>query len=81
MANFNNSEAELRLAVSYLANDVLTIELESDILLKNGVIGSTNSVIYGLIKRGAITARIEMIKLLKQKDSLPNSLQNDKIYR
>ena len=64
----------MRLAVSYLANHVLTIELESDILLKNGVIGSTNSVIYSLIKRGAVTARIEMIKLLKQEDPLPKTV-------
>ena len=78
MANLNNlkeeKEAELRLAVSYLANHILTIELESDILFKNCVIGSKNSVIYVLIKRGAITARIEMIKSLKQKDSLPKTV-------
>ena len=78
MANLNNSkeekEAELRLAISYLAIHVLTIELESDILLKNGVIGSTNSVIYDLIKRGATATRIEMIKLLKQEDPLPKTV-------
>ena len=78
MTNLNNlkeeKEAELHLAVSYLANQVLIIELKIEILFKNGVIGSTNSVIYSLIKRGAVSARIEMIKLLKQKDPLPKTV-------